>query len=172
MLEQRDLEQIAEIVGKALQPIAEKQDILGRELSELKQDAAVLKEDVVGLKQDVAVLKEDAARLKDDVSGLKDDVSGLQQDMSEVQGQLRNVDCRLKRVQVTLENETNKSIQFVAEGHQNLDRKLNEAIKLSRDSLSYTESFHLREIYFECELSMLKERVRRLEEYACRTQTA
>lgn len=165
MLEQRDLEQIAEIVGKALQPIAEKQDILGRELSELKQDVAVMKEDVAGLKQDVAVLKEDAARLKDDVSG-------LQQDMSEVQGQLRNVDCRLKRVQVTLENETNKSIQFVAEGHQNLDRKLNEAIKLSRDSLSYTESFHLREIYFECELSMLKERVRRLEEYACRTQTA
>ncbi len=89
MLEQKDLEMIAEIIGRAVEP-----------------------------------LKEDAARKDEQIKALERD---------------------LKALKLTLENETNKGIQIVAEGHLDLSRKLNEALTI------------------ENEKEMLKLRINRLE---------
>lgn len=67
------------------------------------------------IQQDVAELKQDVSRLKQDVSGVKQDVSGLRKDVTEVQ--------------LTLENETNKNIRIIAEGHLDIIRKLNNALE-------------------------------------------
>ena len=36
----------------------------------------------------------------------------------------------VKEIQLTLENETNKNIRLIAEGHLDLSRKLDEALKV------------------------------------------
>lgn len=36
----------------------------------------------------------------------------------------------MRTLQLTLENETNKGIQIIAEGHLDLSRKLDEALKI------------------------------------------
>ena len=82
-------------------------------------DMQEMKKDVKELKEDVNVLKEDVSGLKEDVSGLKDDVRGLKQDV--------------KRIELTLENETNKNIKVIAEGHLDLARKLDEALKVENE---------------------------------------
>ena len=81
----------------------------------LQGDVQSLKEDVQTLKEDVYTLKEDVQTLKEDVQSLKEDVQTLKE--------------RVTNIEITLENETNRNIQLVAEGHLNLDRKLDEALK-------------------------------------------
>lgn len=59
--------------------------------------------------------------------------------------QIKALERDLKALKLTLENETNKGIQIVAEGHLDLSRKLDEALTI------------------ENEKEMLKLRINRLE---------
>ena len=43
---------------------------------------------------------------------------------------LDELEKKITDVQLTLENETNKNIQIIAEGHLDLSRKLDEALKV------------------------------------------
>jgi len=115
-----DLKSIAGI----LQPINDRLDNIQNELTELKSDVAELKSDVAELKSDVAELKSDVAELKSDVTVLKSDVAELKSDMMVLKRKVINIE-------LTLENETNKNIMVVAEGHIDLYRKLDECIKMS-----------------------------------------
>ena len=115
-----DLKSIAGI----LQPINDRLDNIQNELTELKSDVAELKSDVAELKSDVTVLKSDVAELKSDVTELKSDVAELKSDMMVLKRKVINIE-------LTLENETNKNIMVVAEGHIDLYRKLDECIKMS-----------------------------------------
>jgi len=42
---------------------------------------------------------------------------------------LEKMDMKIRDLQLTLENETNRNIKFIAEGHMDLNRKLDEALK-------------------------------------------
>ena len=79
-------------------------------LASVGEDVRLLQGDVQSLKEDVQTLKEDVQTLKEDVQTLKEDVQSLKE--------------RVTNIEITLENETNRNIQLVAEGHLNLDRKL------------------------------------------------
>lgn len=43
------------------------------------------------------------------------------------------LDRRLRSVELTIENEVNKKISFVAEGHLDLSRKLDEAMRIEQE---------------------------------------
>ena len=96
MLEQKDLEMIAETVKEMNKPIYERLDKMDRRFDEMDH-------------------------------------------------RLDKVEKKVTEVQVTLENETNKGIQIVGEGHLDLSRKLDEALTI------------------ENEKEMLKLRINRLE---------
>lgn len=65
--------------------------------------------------------------------------------LDKMDSRLDKVEKKVTEVQVTLENETNKGIQIVGEGHLDLSRKLDEALTI------------------ENEKEMLKLRINRLE---------
>lgn len=67
-------------------------------------------------------------------------------------GKLEN---KITDIQLTLENETNKNIQIIAEGHLDLSRKLDEALKIDNEK----EMLLLRVNRLENELRRVKERV-------------
>lgn len=121
-----------------------KEDLLAiSELMETKLDLKLepLKRDVSDLKKDVDGLKRDVDGLKTDVNGLKIDVNGLKTD--------------IKSIQLTIENETNKNINIIAEGHSILNRKLDEALKVESEK----ELLLLRMNYLENEIRRVKERL-------------
>ena len=93
-----------------------------------------LKTDMRELKDRVQVLEEDVSALKEDVSVLKEDVSGIH---------------------LTLENVTNRNIRVVAEGHLDLSRKLDEALKADTER----ELMHLRVNVLENDMRRVKEKV-------------
>ncbi len=60
----------------------------------------------------------------------------------------------LKEIQLTLENETNRNIKIVAEGHLDLVRKLDEALKVENEK----EMLLVRVNILESDVRRLKEK--------------
>ena len=141
MSENEKLNLILEGIGEIKEDVRGlKEDVQG-----LKENVQVLKEDVQGLKEDVQVLKEDVQVLKEDVQGLKEEVQVLKEDVQSVKE-------RVTLFEITLENETNRNIQLIAEGHMNLDRKLDEALK----ELHPNTMYHLKVNHLDGEVTKMK----------------
>lgn len=162
---------IEQMTGVKAEITEMKEDIAGlkEDVAGLKEDVAVLKEDVAGLKEDVAVLKEDVAVLKEDVAGLKEDVAGLKEDVAvlkedvavlkeDVAGLQERMDKQeneIRYIRTFQENNLEKGIKIIAEGHVMLLRRLNEALKITEDD----EMLRLRVNVLECDMSRVKEKL-------------
>ncbi len=68
---------------------------------------------------------------------------------------LSKLENKITDIQLTIENETNRNIQIIAEGHLDLNRKLDEALKADTEK----EMLMLRINRLENELRRVKERV-------------
>ena len=139
---------------------------LKQEVSEMRKDINVLKQDAGILKQDVKSLKEEVGILKQDVSCFKEDVKDLQQRMIIVEGKTDNLQFTVNEMQselaetkreilslrTTIENVTNRNIRIIAEGHLDLENKLDRSIKAG----SETEVMQVRVNMIEDEMRTLK----------------
>ncbi|WP_289302145.1 hypothetical protein, partial [Enterocloster bolteae] len=94
----------------------QKMDLILQKLGGIEGGLASVREDVRSLQGDMQTLKGDVKTLKEDVQTLKD---------------------RVTNIEITLENETNRNIQLIAEGHLNLARKLDEALKELQPNIMY-----------------------------------
>lgn len=99
------------------------------------------------VKKELSELKKEFTELKADVSVLKEDVSGLKKDMTDVKQ-------KVTTIEITLENETNRNIEIIAEGHHILDRKLDEALK----SFSENELYKLRINRLDAEVKIIAQK--------------
>lgn len=72
-----------------------------------------------------------------------------------VKEEMQRVNAKVENVEMTLENETNRNIQIIAEGHSDLVRKLNEALKIKEDE----EIIKIRLNRLESELEILKKKI-------------
>lgn len=109
----------------------QKMDLILQKLGGIEGGLASVGEDVRLLQGGVQSLKEDVQTLKEDVQSLKE---------------------RVTNIEITLENETNRNIQLVAEGHLNLDRKLDEALK----ELHPNTMYHLKVNHLDGEVTKMK----------------
>jgi len=128
---------------------------LKTDVRELKDKVQVLEGDVRGLKDDVRGLKDDVRGLKDDVQDLKDDVQVLKDDVQVLKADVQNLKGDVRGLHLTLENVTNKNIQVVAEGHLDLSRKLDDALKVETEK----EMMHLRVNVLENDMRKVKEKI-------------
>ena len=105
MLEKQDIQTIAEIFNSSMKPIKEElQDVKG---------------EVLGLKEQVQGVQGEVLELKERVQGVED--------------KARKLEGHVQGIRLTLENETNKNINIIVEGHLNLSRKLDEALKVENE---------------------------------------
>lgn len=72
-----------------------------------------------------------------------------------MQNEFNNVYAEFKDIQMTLENETNKNIQLIAEGHFDLKCKLDDALKIENEK----ELMLIRITRLENEVRRLKSRI-------------
>nr|WP_296005997.1 hypothetical protein [uncultured Blautia sp.] len=69
--------------------------------------------------------------------------------------ELKKMNAKIAEVQLTLENETNRNIRLIAEGHFDLSRKLDEALKVENEK----EMLLIRVNHLESEVRRIKNRV-------------
>lgn len=71
---------------------------------------------------------------------------------------IEGLESEVKSIQLTLENETNRNIRLIAEGHLTLERKLDESLKVNQEK----ELLLLRVNSLENEVRLLKERIAKI----------
>lgn len=116
----------------------QKMDLILQKLGGIEGGLASVREDVRSLQGDMQTIKGDVQTIKGDVQTLKEDVQTLKD--------------RVTNIEITLENETNRNIQLIAEGHLNLARKLDEALKELQPNIMY----HLRVNHLDGEVTKMK----------------
>ncbi len=72
-----------------------------------------------------------------------------------IMDELAKLNSKITDIQLTLENVTNKNIQIIAEGHLDLSRKLDDALKVENEK----EMLLIRVNRLENELRRVKERI-------------
>ena len=158
-LTREDLQAISELLDvkfdQKLQPIK-------KEIVELKEDMSSVKTEIAGLKEEIAELKEDMSNVKTEIAGLKEEIAELKEDMSNVKTEIGRLNDRTAGVIIHLENVTDRGIKIIGEGHADLTRKLDEALKIENEK----EILLLRMNYLEGELQMVKKRLSELEKTA------
>ena len=127
MLEKKDLEMIAEIMKEINKPVNERLDKIDSRLDQMD------------------------SRLDQMDSRLDQMDSRLDQ----MDSRLNKLESKVTEVQMTLENETNKEIRIIAEGHLDLSRKLDDALKVENEK----EMLLLRVTRLENELRRLKQKI-------------
>jgi hypothetical protein len=77
------------------------------------------------------------------------------EDLKAIEAMLAPIKRDIKSIQLTLENETNRNIKIIAEGHLDLSRKLDDALKVENEK----EMLLIRVNSLENELRKVKERI-------------
>ena len=75
--------------------------------------------------------------------------------LDKMDSRLDKVEAKVTEVQMTLENETNKEIRIIAEGHLDLSRKLDDSLKVENEK----EMLLLRVNRLENEIRRIKQRI-------------
>lgn len=78
-----------------------------------------------------------------------------------IESEMQEVKRRITNLELTLENETNRNIQLLAENHITLIDKLNQSIKVADKTLMY-----------EVQMTSLKSRLDLLEKEVAKLKTA
>lgn len=106
MLENRDLEQIAMLLEKSAEKTNEK--------------IAGIENKISGIENKISGMENKISDMESTISSMENKISDMDEKMSKMKDDILNI-------QLTLENETNRNIKIIAEGHLDLSRKYNEA---------------------------------------------
>lgn len=105
------------------------------------------------MQTDLQGVKADLQGVKTDLQEVKADLQGVKTELQEVKTDLQN---QINDVRLTLENVTNRNISIVAEGHLDLFRRLEEALKEEKEK----EKLRMR-------VNSLENEMRRVKEFVC-----
>ena len=89
--------------------------------------------DMQNMKNDMQEMKTDMQNMKTDMQGMKADMQDMKTDMQGMKTDIQDLKGRVSGIDMTLENETNRNIRIIAEGHADLCRKLDEALKVESE---------------------------------------
>lgn len=86
------------------------------------------------LEQIAMLLEKSAEKTNEKIAGIENKISGIENKISGMENKISDMDEKMSKmqddilnIQLTLENETNRNIKIIAEGHLDLSRKYNEA---------------------------------------------
>ena len=113
MLENRDLEQIAMLLEKSAEKTNEK-------IAGIENKISGIENKISGIENKISDMESKISDMESTISSMENKISDMDEKMSKMQDDILNI-------QLTLENETNRNIKIIAEGHLDLSRKYNEA---------------------------------------------
>ena len=76
-------------------------------------------------------------------------------DLKAIESMLEPIKRDIRSIQLTLENETNRNIKIIAEGHLDLSRKLDDALKVDNEK----EMLSIRVSILETEMRKMRQQL-------------
>ena len=125
-------------------------------LGEIKEDKEMLDEkDLDAIRKIVVPIEREVGSMKEEVSFMKEEMGSMKEEMGSMKTKMDSLEKKVNSVQLTLENETNRNIRLIAEGHLDLSRKLDDALKVETEK----EMLLIRVNRLENELRKAKDRL-------------
>ena len=103
-------------------------------LGDLEQIAMLLEESAEKTNEKIAGIENKISGIENKISGIENKISDMESTISSMENKISDMDEKMSKmqddilnIQLTIENETNRNIKIIAEGHLDLSRKYNEA---------------------------------------------
>lgn len=130
-------------------------EMLEAKISPLREDIREVRQDMSDVKQDICVMKQEMGSMRREIDFVKEETGSVRSEVSSLREEMDAVKQRLTLIETTLENETNRGIRIIAEGHLDLSRKLDDALRVDNEK----ELLLLRVTHLENEVHTIKERM-------------
>lgn len=85
------------------------------------------------MKEDIKGIQVGVQGVKDEVQGVKDEVQDMKDDIQSMKTDVRALNTQVRSIEMTLENEINRNIKIIAEGHLDLSKKLDKTFMLDHE---------------------------------------
>ena len=110
MLDAKDLELIAGVITKAIEPVNQRLDVIEGKLVEFDSRLSNVEADLV-------VVKERVTMLEDNVININSRLSTLESNVMNINTRLSEVEIQVRKANLNLENEVRYGIRAIADGH-------------------------------------------------------
>lgn len=141
---------------------SQKLDYLIEQFSGVKGEITGIKEEISDIRGEISDMKGEIAGIKEEISDIRGEISDIRDEISDMRGDIRDLQERMDRqetelryIKIVQENNFEKGIKAIAEGHVDLVRKLNGALKISEDD----ELIHLRVNVLEGDMARVKDKL-------------
>ena len=149
------LKAISDIVQTQMQPLKNDVQEVHADVQSSRADMRKIQEEVKSFNTDLQVFKAELQNFKAELQNFKSELKVVKEDVHNLKENVQKLDQRMTILEMMVENVTNKNIQRVAEGHLDLNRKLDEALRLDAER----EMIALRINVLEGDVKMLKEKI-------------
>lgn len=153
---------VMSLTANDLKSIAQLLQPIHNDISELKTDVAgitkrvdSLTDRMDSLSDNMVSLTERVDSLTDRVDSLSGRVDALGEMVLENRNNIISLDSRIREMKLIMENELMRNIRIIAEGHQNLTRKLDKALEIHQDD----EMLRLRVNVMEGDVRRIKQHI-------------
>ena len=93
--------------------------------------------------------------MESEMTSIKGEITAVKNEMTSMKSKISSLEYRVTDIQLTLDNETNKGIKIIAEGHLDLSRKLNDVLRVESEK----EMALLRLTVLENEVRRLRDKI-------------
>ncbi len=100
-------------------------------------------------------IKDEMQDVKGEMRDIRDEMQDMKGEMQDIKDEMQDIKRRTTNIELTLENETNPNIKIIAEGHLDLNRKLDNVLKVENEK----ELLLIRVNTIENELHRVKEHI-------------
>ena len=100
-------------------------------------------------------IKLDFNHMKSEITDMKSNITDMKSEVTDMKSDIKETKSDIKDIQMTLENVTNKNVKIIAEGHHDLNKKLDNALKIENEK----ELLLIRLTVLENEVARIKARI-------------
>lgn len=86
-----------------------------------------------GVKNNMQSMESEQRSMRSDMQDMKSEQQSMRSDMQSLKSDMQKLGQKVTDIEVHLENVTDRNIRLIAEGHLDLSRKLDEALKVKNE---------------------------------------
>ena len=104
------------------------------------------------MSQEIQSMHSDMQSMNQEIQSIRSDMQSMSQEIQSLNARVDRLEERVSNLEMTLENETNRNIRIIAEGHLDVMRKLDDALEVTNEK----EILLLRVSHLENEIQRIK----------------
>ncbi len=121
-------------------------------MQSMSQEIQSMHSDMQSMNQEIQSIRSDMQSMNQEIQSIRSDMQSMSQEIQSLNARVDRLEERVSNLEMTLENETNRNIRIIAEGHLDVMRKLDDALEVTNEK----EILLLRVNHLENEIQRIK----------------